>query len=399
MAKKHQTITRRKGGSVALRSKTLSDGRRSLRLDIYKPRKNGTAERHVETLGLYLDGGPDDDATLADAQQRRTQREREMTSGAIGVTARRTRGVIDYFRSVIAAHIGSDEKRHVRSGSKRSSTEEGWDASLKALQRFAIDQGLPDDWSFSELTTERCARYRSWLLDRSVSKLRQNSAATYLGQFRQVLRSAARDGLIGDSILLGFPTIRREEGRVEYLTIEEVRKLAETKCGNPHVKRAFLFRCYTGLRDSDVRQLNASRIVNNQIVFRQQKVRRKGAIEYLPLSEQARAILGECEPDKDGFYFPLPALSPELKVLKTWAERAGITKHVTTHVARHTFATLAITYGADLYCVSELLGHSDIKTTTIYAKIVGERKRMTVELIPSIAVERSIAIEPEDPTA
>ena len=62
----------------------------------------------------------------------------------------------------------------------------------------------------------------------------------------------------------------------------------------------------------------------------------------------------------------------------------GINKHVTFHVARHTFATLTLSYRADLYTVSKLLGHSSMRTTQIYAKIMDESKRKSVNLIPKL---------------
>ena len=60
--------------------------------------------------------------------------------------------------------------------------------------------------------------------------------------------------------------------------------------------------------------------------------------------------------------------------LQRWVMRAGITKSITFHCARHTHATLLLTYGADIYTVSKLLGHKDVKTTQIYAKIVDQKK-------------------------
>ncbi len=70
--------------------------------------------------------------------------------------------------------------------------------------------------------------------------------------------------------------------------------------------------------------------------------------------------------------------------LKTLVKHAGINKKVTFHVGRHTFATLTLTYGADLYTVSKCLGHCNIRTTQMYAKIVDENKRKAVNLIPKI---------------
>jgi integrase len=80
----------------------------------------------------------------------------------------------------------------------------------------------------------------------------------------------------------------------------------------------------------------------------------------------------------------LPDASYTGKILKKWIQTAGIQKKVTFHVSRHTFATLSLTYGAELYTISKLLGHSNIKVTQIYADIINEKKREAVESIPSI---------------
>ncbi len=71
------------------------------------------------------------------------------------------------------------------------------------------------------------------------------------------------------------------------------------------------------------------------------------------------------------------------KVLKQWCKDAGIDKRVSFHTARHTFATLALTQGVDLYTVSKLLGHKTIQATQIYAKIVDEKKKAAMELLPT----------------
>ncbi len=68
-------------------------------------------------------------------------------------------------------------------------------------------------------------------------------------------------------------------------------------------------------------------------------------------------------------------------LLKPWAKSAGIDKHVTFHTARHTFATMMLTLGADLYTTSKLLGHTDVRMTQIYAKIINRKKDEAVNLV------------------
>jgi site-specific recombinase XerD len=75
------------------------------------------------------------------------------------------------------------------------------------------------------------------------------------------------------------------------------------------------------------------------------------------------------------------------EVLKKWAKAAGINKNLSSHVARNTFATLALTNGVDLYTVSKLLGHRDIAATQIYAKIIDKKKEEAVDMLPPLHLQ------------
>ena len=84
------------------------------------------------------------------------------------------------------------------------------------------------------------------------------------------------------------------------------------------------------------------------------------------------------------YVFDLPSVVAANGDIKRWARKAGISKNVSFHTARHTFATLLITQGADLYTTSKLLGHTNISTTQIYASIVDEKKWRAVRLLDKL---------------
>ena len=227
------------------------------------------------------------------------------------------------------------------------------------------------------------------------SGMAQGTQALYYGHIRTILNSARREGLtdtnpmdrVDPNLIPSAPESVRE-----YLTLDEVRALASTpmSCRKwPDLKPAFLFSCFTGLRISDVRGLTWGKIVNagdgkSQIEMTQKKT---GGAVFVPLSVNAQSWLPSERGGKDEKVFRLPgegSASYIGKVLGRWCEDAGVNKKVTFHVSRHTFATLLLEYGTDIYTVSSLLGHSSVATTQIYAKVVDRKKREATDSIPEL---------------
>lgn len=88
---------------------------------------------------------------------------------------------------------------------------------------------------------------------------------------------------------------------------------------------------------------------------------------------------------RNGKIFEVGPLNTLTRLLKTWAHDAAIQKNVHFHMARHSFATIALANGADLYTVSKLLGHKEVTTTQIYAKVLDEGRKKAVDSIPDIS--------------
>ena len=136
------------------------------------------------------------------------------------------------------------------------------------------------------------------------------------------------------------------------------------------MKQAFLFSCLCGLRVSDIRKLKWNDLQKSgeriRIEIKMQKTKEP---LYLPISDEALKWLPQQNEAKgDDLIFPLTHEGTINKILQKWAKDAGIIKHISFHVSRHTHATMMLTLGADLYTVSKLLGHKNIATT--YGSVV-----------------------------
>ncbi len=101
----------------------------------------------------------------------------------------------------------------------------------------------------------------------------------------------------------------------------------------------------------------------------------------MPIAEQAFGFFGERKEPDIQIFEGLRSASYHRKDLQDWIKGAGITKHITFYCFRHTYATLQMREGTDLYTISKMLGHREMKTTQIYTKVVDEAKREAADRI------------------
>lgn len=353
---------------IKLRQRKTSKGLTSLYLDIYV---NG--KRSYEYLRLYLvpeknrDDKRKNNEALQLAEAIKAKRILELRNGQYGFQNEETSDVnfVAYFQSVMKTKIGK--------------TQSMWNSVLKMLMAFDKDI---EKKTFADIDKTYIKRFAKFL---TTSNLSQNTQFIYFSKLVACCNKAVTDEIIKVSPTQGVKKPRQEETTRLYLTIDEIRKLAETDCKSQNLKNAFLFSCLTGLRVSDIRNLKWKNVVENKdftrIIFNQKKTK---GLEYLDVAPEAAILMGKRGKENDSI-FPISKHDATVAYsLSVWCKAAGITKHITFHCARHTFATMMIELDTDLYTVSKLLGHRNIATTQIYAKIVDKKKQEAALKIPKI---------------
>jgi integrase len=178
-----------------------------------------------------------------------------------------------------------------------------------------------------------------------------------------------------------MPIIKGEQKQKQFLSLSELQALNNTECKNDTVKRMSLFSALTGLRHSDCVGLHWGNITSGEkpsIKFKQQKTK---APVYMPISVEALELCGERKSENNSVFEGVHNSQFCNNIIEEWVKKAKIDKHITFHCFRHTFATLQLTQGTDIYTVSKMLGHSDVKTTQIYAQIVDEKKQAAANAI------------------
>lgn len=376
---------------VRLRSKKLANGNQSLYLDYYKE-----GRREYEYLRLYLvpERTPFDKITNAETLRAANAIKAERVTSIIAEDA----GLKKVAQSKI---LLSDWMRECADRALQKTVEgmnrHTWGRMLEqtgaVLTEYAgarvrlkdIDKefvkGFIDYLQHGYIITRGCANKGQHLSPKSAHKK--------YSCFRFALNEAVRDGILHSNpcnLLSSTDKIEVPESTREYLTEEELKALEATPTASA-VRSVYLFMCCCGLRISDVKGMRWADIEKDggrwRLRIRQQKTQTP---LYLPLSDAARQYLpaqGD-KPADSPVFEGLPTEPAMNRALKRWATAAGITKNLTLHTARHTFATLMLTKGADLYTTSKLLGHREIGTTQIYAKIIDKKKENAVDLLNNL---------------
>lgn len=259
-------------------------------------------------------------------------------------------------------------------------TLERYKTSLKHTQEFISWKYKTSDIDITEIDHGFVSDYDFWL--RSVRKCGNNTAVKYLKNFKKIIRLCMAHGWITKDPFLGYKAKIKAVER-PYLKKEEIQMIYEKEFVSDRltqVRDIFLFSCYTGLAYVDVKQLSKSNINKgidgDQWIFtHRQKTDTSTRIPLLPLAQEL-VLKYENHPQcvNSDVLFPVLSNQKMNSYLKEIASICGINKDLTFHIARHTFATtVTLSNGVPIESVSKMLGHTNIKTTQHYAKILDKK--------------------------
>lgn len=364
---------------VTLRKKSISNGRQSLYLDFYPPFFNSETGGYSrrEFLKLYLIAKPTSQIDkilntenlhraelICSRRQNEVNKEFIYTPFELEELRKKEIGrksFLDFFKKEASLRTGKNLAL--------------WESAIKHFKKFLNERDL----LFEEVDALLIEEFRQYLLKaesiRNIGKkLSQNTALSYFNKAKATLRKAYKLKMLQSDVNSQVEGIKEVESERNHLTLEESIALYNTPCTKEIVKRVSLFSLLTGIRYSDIAKLKWKDVHTTAqghfIRFRQQKTKKQ---EMMPISEHAYRLMENQRTD-DGMIFEKLKKWEVDRVLPVWVLEAGISKHITFHCFRHTYATLQISAGTDLFTVSKMLGHKSIKTTQIYAKLVDEKK-------------------------
>ena len=363
---------------VRIRFKNMKNGNKSIFLDTYL---NG--KRYRDYLKLYV---------IPEKTPLDKERNRETLETAKIIQSQR---VVDLQKSAHGLSSVSNKKqkmlivdyiKHVASTKKTQRAKSNYDTLISIIQNFAPNTTL------KQADKDFCLEFISHIKTSGIKtgKLSVNTQSLYLKLLKTVLKQAVENEIIPANPLDRIPKELKPKTtstEIPFLTIDEVKKLINTETPYTDIKEAYLFSCYTGLRFSDIKTLTWGQIRKTNgdmmLTYIQQKTQKQ---EYLPLAKPDIELLsGKTQTKDNDLVFRLPNNNTTNEKLRHIASAAGIdNKKVTFHVGRHTAATTLLSLGVGIETVSKILGHSDIKITQVYAKVIAGQVKAGVHKLDDI---------------
>ena len=258
----------------------------------------------------------------------------------------------------------------INSSDKRDSTKENLLTTVGQLELFR--PGL----DFADLTYTFLKDFEAWLREQGKGV---NTVAKHLRQLRTLVNEAINDGYMSaDAYPFRKFRIKQEKPQKPFLTPDELRKLEALQLADQrqqHVLDAFLFCCYTGLRYSDFRAINASNVVQiNRSLWLCFTMQKTNITVRLPLAllfdGKAVQLLDRYSSVED--FAKIPGNADTNKILAETGVKSKVKKHFTFHTARHTCATILVHQGVPITTVQKVLGHTSVKTTQIYSEVLAD---------------------------
>lgn len=364
---------------VTLREQKNKSGRNSLFLDIYPPiydekRKKETRRKFLD---LYVFEKPANKVerehnkfTMIKAKKLESEWQMELLGRTLDMPFISNKDVdfLAYFKNIV-------KKRFTSKGNY-----DNWLSTYNYLEDYTNGECL-----MSQIDEAFCQGFKDYLDNTHTKKstaykLSPNSKYSYFNKFRAAVRQAFEDKFLDYNPILRIKAFPQGESYREFLTLDEVKKLKAVRCDNPVLEKAAFWSIRTGMRWGDCIKLKWSDIQFSEnegerhyfIRFEQSKTK---SYETLPITEEAIKELGQRSTNpSDDVFKGLTYSSHNNFLLAKWAMKAGISKHITFHCFRHTYATLLISAGVEIYVTSKMLGHKVVRTTEIYAKVMDVKK-------------------------
>jgi integrase/recombinase XerD len=356
---------------VKLREDKTADNRLTLYLDWSKDNK-----RQREYIKLFVFENPKsvfekhhNKETYEKAEILRAERESQFFNGILDDAIKYKKVRNSDFYEFFENYIQSYKKKDLRM----------MKAVFSSFKTFA-----PPPLSTKEVDETLIEKFKEYL----EMNYHGETPQSYFARFKKFMAysSKGKDRIFRENPAKEIKNTKNEGSKSipkDILTIDELKTLVNTNCGNETVKNAFLFACNTGLGFTDIQEITWDNIKVNNGEYSLTFKRTKTNVEVkMILNENALLYLPKVI-EKKGKIFTLPSNNGTNSNLKNWAKRAGIDKKITFYCSRHSFGTLLAYYNTDVLTISNLLGHTSLKHTVKYVRVADEIKKQAVNSIPN----------------